>query len=561
MRFAHSATNMKSQRRQRILAAGCFALVFALSNLRLASQQTNVHNVDDSSFQAPSTHRYPSAKDVKSSLTITNHTVLCRDCRYDPSGMGATTCLDRAQYLVDRYQVPMHEAMDKIMGGQPRCIMRHFNVSYSSKQTIEDVLGMNGDGKSESIFDVPRHSQGRIPSSHVSGLSIYFYDNIPNEFGEGLEQSMMQQYANSTFTYENFKADLAIIDLFRTYPGRTYNPLEADLLIVPYPHGSHCLLQSRISNLWLNGCMQVSESEIQRNVLDKLSYYKGNEKKHLFVNSMEIWLAHPILRHAPLSLSMGPRLLSEDGHQIVVPYLNDQSAFQPSFIQKRTSQWWTRPRKYSVVYYFGSSNKRMRNSARVYRQQFLEEVRSTWTLSPYVGDLPYVVQTLEKDNSPSSEFFTEMYSGSVFCPTLPGDAPSQKRFFDVILVGCLPVVLSFDTEMPSVSKKSWHSPNGFPIEDSYPWIKGSSSIQQEHEIDYESFVVQVEGGVENVKPVLETLLKNSTEIERRQVLMMKYASYFSYGMGTDSHVYEDAFAKTLQSIRYYLDHYLTPEVS
>jgi hypothetical protein len=46
-----------------------------------------------------------------------------------------------------------------------------------------------------------------------------------------------------------------------------------------------------------------------------------------------------------------------------------------------------------------------------------------------------------------------------------GDAPAQKRFFDVIMMGCIPVVLSFETNMgQSISKKSWHSLNGFPVE-------------------------------------------------------------------------------------------------
>ena len=35
----------------------------------------------------------------------------------------------------------------------------------------------------------------------------------------------------------------------------------------------------------------------------------------------------------------------------------------------------------------------------------------------------------------------ELYRGSIICPILAGGAPQQRRFFDSILNGCLPVVL------------------------------------------------------------------------------------------------------------------------
>jgi hypothetical protein len=89
--------------------------------------------------------------------------------------------------------------------------------------------------------------------------------------------------------------------------------------------------------------------------------------------------------------------------------------------------------------------------------------------------------------------------------------------------------------------------------DSYPWIKGSGVVDSNNEIDYVSFVVEVTGGVTNVKPVLEALLKNSTEIRRRQINLMKVATTLSYGMGGNVHKYNDAFHKILQSLQFHLD--------
>jgi len=103
--------------------------------------------------------------------------------------------------------------------------------------------------------------------------------------------------------------------------------------------------------------------------------------------------------------------------------------------------------------------------------------------------LPYVVESLGNHHLHSKNglgYFNSIYKHSVFCPVLPGDSPPQKRFFDVIIMGCIPVVLAFETDMTSQSKTSWHSPGGFPVEFSYPFAKHSNSIGTESEIDYDS---------------------------------------------------------------------------
>jgi hypothetical protein len=117
-------------------------------------------------------------------------------------------------------------------------------------------------------------------------------------------------------------------------------------------------------------------------------------------------------------------------------------------------------------------------------------------------------------------------------------------------MGCIPVVLAFETDMASQSNTSWHAPHGYPVESSYPFAKQSNSISKENEIDYDSFVVKIKE-VGEMRETLEVLLRNRTEIQRLQLNLMNNAQYFLYGMGSDSHLYEDAFAKILQSLAYY----------
>ena len=52
---------------------------------------------------------------------------------------------------------------------------------------------------------------------------------------------------------------------------------------------------------------------------------------------------------------------------------------------------------------------------------------------------------------------------------------------------------------------------------------------------------------------MESILRNPFEIQRRQEIMMRYASYFTFGFGPDAHIYKDGFYQILAEIKKYLD--------
>jgi hypothetical protein len=516
----------------------CFVILSLLKLEPLARNSVQNHN---SKIDMP-----PLLQSVDTE--IQTYTELCEGCRYKPLHLGRTSCGERAQYLIKTYHTSYNEAATKVMKEEPRCAVRRFNVSHIISDIVKiENYTFNGSMYSKlnkTVLDREKPLWGKI--------SIYVYedDAIPYNLGLGVEKNMTERYSSMNITYENFKADLAIIDLFRSFPGRTKNPAKADFFVVPYPHASHCLQLNTIKG-WTRECQHISPHSI-REIIGGLMHYGGNEKKHIFINTMEVWHAHTELRNAPLSLTHGPRL-NEGGHHIVIPYLSDDPSFQPSAVIKRGKQWWLRPRELSLAYFFGSENRNMIQNFRKYRQLFLEEVRVNWT-SPYLGkNLPYFVESLGSHQLHSKNglgYFSAIYKHSIFCPVLPGDSPPQKRFFDVIIMGCIPVVLAFETDMASQSNTSWHAPHGYPVESSYPFAKQSNSISKENEIDYDSFVVKIKE-VGEMRETLEVLLRNRTEIQRLQLNLMNNAQYFLYGMGSDSHLYEDAFAKILQSLAYY----------
>jgi hypothetical protein len=281
-------------------------------------------------------------------------------------------------------------------------------------QKMELLLPEDG-----SMFRVGSSPDSSLSSSSFSNsfnLSIFVYDTILEKFSH-VQDEMRRKYADGN-SNNNWMADIAIIDSFTTYPGRTHDPQSAQIFIVPYPSASHCLWEA-YNKKWQNQCMHVSADTIKKEVLGNLLYYRGNKNRHLFINTMDYWLVHPSIRNVPLSINLGPRHTNENVKHIVIPYLNDKESFQPPSLSQRKVDWWTRERTFSLAYFFGAANKRMKKSQRIQRLYFLEEVRTNWT-SPVLGDLPFVVASLQQNQSAPSDYFESVYQNSIFCPTLPG---------------------------------------------------------------------------------------------------------------------------------------------
>lgn len=452
---------------------------------------------------------------------------------------GRVSCGERAQYLKSRYNT--QNAEDALMKDRRSCRNPPMRI-YWRDDGVDEV---------ENVFGYPRLEPEDVTTAPYvpprGNVTIYFYDTLRDDVGEGLVEDTRRRYSHPNNTETNAQADIAVIDLFRTYPGRVYDPAAADVFVVPYPHASHCV--SKPTGVWMGACKHIPTAWMRDGVFSRLEHYAGEyNRRHLFLNVLNQGNSHPTMRATPLTITIGPKYASSN---IVVPYMNNLPSFQPGAVRGRGVEWWTRPRTYSMAYFFGISNSKMRNSPRVWRQHFMREVQENWNGT--LGGLPYAIRVMTRGRKPPSRFFTYVYKDSVFCPTLPGDTPPQKRFFDVVLMGCIPVVLAFATEQPNCpSNTSWHQPGGQPIENSYPWIRGSNNTHPEDEIDYREFVVEVDG-VENVRSTIEGLMRNYTEIRRRQLALMRYAPYFSYGVGDDAHRYPDAFSKILESLKYYAD--------
>jgi hypothetical protein len=170
-----------------------------------------------------------------------------------------------------------------------------------------------------------------------------------------------------------------------------------------------------------------------------------------------------------------------------------------------------------------------------------------------LGGTPVLVKQLTDGVEVNYEDFYQTYEDSIFCPVMAGDASWQQRFYDVMLCGCIPVVLEWITTHPG--GRSWHVPhNGASVWETYPFPKGKfGGGDAALEVDYDSFVVRVPGNTTDeadmsaIRAKLERLLIHELDTVRSmQQSLLKNIQFLSYNLGLRAHTTEDAFYRTLK---------------
>lgn len=152
----------------------------------------------------------------------------------------------------------------------------------------------------------------------------------------------------------------------------------------------------------------------------------------------------------------------------------------------------------------------------------------------------------------------QLYRDSIFCPFFRGDRPAQKRVFDTILSGCIPVVLAYHYEKDHHNKTSYFAHGACPTSTVYPWAKGSFGENYPHMgIDYSELVVEIDAkkcgsvGVDCIPTVLEKFLNDTAALRKKQHTLAKYARLFSFGMQDNAFQHVDAMSALLIASRHH----------
>jgi len=396
-------------------------------------------------------------------------------------------------------------------------------------------------------------------SIHAVSTCIDSKYNADKSNNCGWEPLVCNENSSGTFPFynlyrTNFNNDVVLLKRFLSYEYVTKDPREADIFIVPYPHKSHCLC--RQNNPTKIMC-SYSYKFIDKEIIERMEYFKNYTSKHLFIFGSDWNLANPPLRKkTPLHLSLGPadgcrkQGMDVNGNcgSLVVPYVNTDSEYQPNNLNALSRSWWLdRHRFYGLAAIMGTP-KHLK-----VRMEFFEN--ATALLGDNIFGKPIYLSTSANDrNLKRHDIAMDIYRNSTFCPILAGDDTGQKRFFDVILSGCIPVVLQYTSDEKGWS--SWFHRNRSSIRRCYPFGRGVFFNDTMAGIDYTSFVVQIDGdcGLKCMKPRLEALLREPDKIRRLRKNLMEAARLLSYGLDQGSYGYPDAFSALLVTLRHYSSH-------
>ena len=370
------------------------------------------------------------------------------------------------------------------------------------------------------MLSVPLAEYGRrqqAPNNEPS-MKIYVYN----------------QTAHGSSSMQFSATDLALVNLFETFPGRTYAAEEADIFVVPSP----CVVEIAMSSCCpdatpdINGNCPSAEIGNPTNLDMLLPFYKDYREKHLFQipEYTSVCSAGIRLFKNSLTLSVGPAQVAGGDNNIIVPTFNPHSALQPSAVMRRSLEWWTRPRKYSLTALDISVDM---FDEFILSHKFIEHVRGQKT----VGNLPFaLLEPKEVDNAEELNFF----ENSIFCPCFfDGVDPSPlHRYFDAVLSGCIPVIprpMKYFSLMRILPSRTNYSEVVLELDVVQPSNAG--------------WVVQA----------MSDAIKDNADLQRRQARLRDLALEFSYGIGPDAHSYNDAFRQILGSLKEHIG--MNPTVS
>ncbi|CAE7368016.1 IRX7, partial [Symbiodinium pilosum] len=265
---------------------------------------------------------------------------------------------------------------------------------------------------------------------------------------------------NSLFSvYRQFATEVLVLLKFLAAPEGvlTEDPSEADLFVVPYLAKTDC---AESGNAGRDPCWGKCRcSTAVKYLFESLPHYSWRTRaRHLFLATGDIKDLPVEIQGQPLVLSLGASFC---GGHIVVPSPNLDPDLQPNGKLEQKEALGRAPARHVFAYWFGSNDKKWR---RAVVGQLLQYQQLQGTEKVVVHDIGsnYEARDIWQTTADSPQMVLEEMMRSIFCPVVQGDVPHQKRLFDAVLTGCIPVVVAFPSHVQGLV--SWWLPQGPPAE-------------------------------------------------------------------------------------------------
>jgi hypothetical protein len=430
-------------------------------------------------------------------------------------------------------------------------------------------------------------SDGRFSLDETSSFQFYVYDNLTTQYTPQKVSECLENYGNRSSNMSktdfysvhcdwsssicspqnhtqgshysdrrlNRNADAVLARLFLNYQGplRTFNPRRASIFIVPYPASSQkeCFRVKHASKL------KAALTQHERALLKTLEFWKEAPTRHLFLYSGGLdhsYLSEYIQRSKGSMIAMlGPR--RRPGH-LVIPYANTHSHYQPNSLPQ-TLRAGFHNKRYALS---AVLSKEISGNGQI-RKDFLEKA-DVWFSQNQIHGLPVKIIEIGSNSSrrlPDESEVMKLYRESIFCPIFRGDSPIQKRFFDVLLSGCIPVVMTYYRTPNSNNYQnatSYFAEGAVTVTDTYPFAKSTFDGRSDLGIEYSSLVVEIPGGcLECIGPTLKNILSRPELLREKQNHLASLSTLFSYGMEGNFLKHPDAVSALLVQAKHYVSTY------
>jgi hypothetical protein len=293
--------------------------------------------------------------------------------------------------------------------------------------------------------------------------------------------------------------------------------MQADLIIVPYFMKTHRIV---MKDGWHSGTGKAQQ--VIKDLISELPYLKNPEleKRHVFMfaadsNDITNGVRDPNLLGNALLLHYVPRIRRNE--VVMVP--NDAGF-------GRGLESLTHPAPDFLFYMAGPVNEyRMLMD---YELQRLRQERPELRINHYqiIGHRSFQLDM-------NSTY--RLMSQSLVCPIIQGDLPWQKRFFDALAAGCVPLLVSYNDTSKACA--AWSYVGGPCVEDTYPFTA---------KIDYTAITAQIDSAHfrnGSFAEAISRLDRNELEAKRRRLEEMRHLFLYDWTGAS-----EDTFSATMEDI-------------
>eukprot|EP01084_Bolivina_argentea_P286467 491410_1 len=379
---------------------------------------------------------------------------------------------------------------------------------------INEYEQLNIQSRKPSNCDFARHLCSELSwnpvTSRVNKYINWGYSTDKQYASDILIYTKILQLLNNTngihkFNVENRNIEIKFVTNQMLYALNQSNSISIDFYFVPFFFTWFKTEQKQIDEL-----------------LNKLQYYNQyTSKQHVFLATRDHYQVmvynKNLLNIDGTIIFYGP---TNNTNHIVIPSANVEPLYQRIEGNKSNNNtidsWYDLVnKKHFITVSMGLVNhirKKVFNVLVRHKNELIKDGE----LSEISNNIQGIKARKRHSAFPPQQTF-DQYTKSIFCPILEGDLPGQKRFYDVIVSGCLPVLLQMN------NSKYWYGK--VSINEIYPF----NDI-----IKYDEFIINIDNDEFNKYPnyyydyLINLYKNNKTQISNKLQLMRKYREYLLY---------------------------------